>query len=139
MQALIDFFGVNDFIPHGYCLSWNPALLWTTVLSDSIMVLAYGSTRSLSPISSGSAKICNTLAVPAFLQWIHSDLRQHPPDLGRDRLAPAVLAGCVYKGTGCRGRCGTVFAIWWVIPRALNCPARRSLDSSAAQRSMSAA
>ena len=42
----------------------------------------------------------------AFLQWIHSDLRQHPPDLGRDGLAPAVLAGCVYKGTGCRGRCG---------------------------------
>jgi len=41
MQALIDFFGVKDLIPHGYCLSWSPALLWTHVISDLLIMLAY--------------------------------------------------------------------------------------------------
>lgn len=41
MQALIDFFGINNLIPHGYCLSWSPVLLWTHVISDLLITLAY--------------------------------------------------------------------------------------------------
>jgi len=41
MQVLIDYFGVKDLIPHGYCLSWSPALLWTHVISDLLIMLAY--------------------------------------------------------------------------------------------------
>ena len=33
-------FGQN-LIPHGYCLSWNPSLLWTFVVSDSVIAIAY--------------------------------------------------------------------------------------------------
>jgi PAS domain S-box-containing protein len=41
MQPLIDFFGINDFTPHGYCLSWKPLLLWLHVISDVLITLAY--------------------------------------------------------------------------------------------------
>ncbi len=41
MQALIDFFGIKDLIPHGYCLSWSPVLLWLNVISDLLITLAY--------------------------------------------------------------------------------------------------
>lgn len=41
MQALIDLFGVKDLIPHGYCLSWSPVLLWLHVVSDVLITLAY--------------------------------------------------------------------------------------------------
>ncbi|MGZ5013910.1 MAG: PAS domain S-box protein, partial [Methylobacter sp.] len=41
MQPLIDFFGINDFTPHGYCLSWKPLLLWLHVTSDVLITLAY--------------------------------------------------------------------------------------------------
>ena len=41
MHALIDFFGIKDFIPHGYCLSWSPVLLWLHVISDLLITLAY--------------------------------------------------------------------------------------------------
>ena len=41
MQALIDFFGIKDLIPHGYCLSWSPLLLWLNVISDLLITLAY--------------------------------------------------------------------------------------------------
>ncbi|MFU8788721.1 MAG: sensor histidine kinase [Methylobacter sp.] len=41
MQKLIDLFGLDGLIPHGYCLSWSPVLLWLHVLSDLLITLAY--------------------------------------------------------------------------------------------------
>ncbi|MGD0960661.1 MAG: PAS domain S-box protein [Methylomonas sp.] len=41
MQSLLDLFGVKDFIPHGYCLSWSPVLLWLHVISDLLIAVAY--------------------------------------------------------------------------------------------------
>lgn len=41
MQALIDFLGVKGLIPHGFCLSWSPVLLWMHVLSDLIITFSY--------------------------------------------------------------------------------------------------
>jgi PAS domain S-box-containing protein len=41
MQALIQLFGIKDLIPHGYCLSWSPVLLWLNVISDLLITLAY--------------------------------------------------------------------------------------------------
>jgi len=31
----------GSFLPHGYCFTWNPALLWTHVASDSLIGAAY--------------------------------------------------------------------------------------------------
>ncbi|NNM51891.1 MAG: HAMP domain-containing histidine kinase [Pseudomonadales bacterium] len=31
----------GEFMPHGFCFLWNPALLWTFVLSESIIALSY--------------------------------------------------------------------------------------------------
>ncbi len=31
----------NQFLPHGYCLQWNPALIWTMVLANLGIALAY--------------------------------------------------------------------------------------------------
>ncbi|MDP1667264.1 MAG: PAS domain S-box protein [Methylobacter sp.] len=41
MQALIDLFDIKDLIPHGYCLSWSPILLWLHVVSDLLITLSY--------------------------------------------------------------------------------------------------
>ncbi|WP_081906273.1 PAS domain-containing sensor histidine kinase [Methylobacter tundripaludum] len=41
MHTLIDLFDVKDLIPHGYCLSWSPLLLWLHVASDLLIALAY--------------------------------------------------------------------------------------------------
>jgi PAS domain S-box-containing protein len=32
---------VHSFLPHGYCYLWNPPLLWTHVLADVLIGLAY--------------------------------------------------------------------------------------------------
>ncbi|MCM2359632.1 MAG: PAS domain-containing protein, partial [Geobacteraceae bacterium] len=31
----------SQFLPHGTCLSWRPALMWTHIVSDSLIALAY--------------------------------------------------------------------------------------------------
>ncbi|MDD2865148.1 MAG: PAS domain-containing protein [Methylococcales bacterium] len=41
MQALNDFLSINNLMPHGYCLSWNPTLLWLHVISDVLITLSY--------------------------------------------------------------------------------------------------
>ncbi|HZE88317.1 MAG TPA: ATP-binding protein [Verrucomicrobiae bacterium] len=39
-EFLRDLFS-SDFIPHGHCYYWNPAIIWLHVLSDGVITLAY--------------------------------------------------------------------------------------------------
>ena len=34
-------FGSSGFLPHGFCLAWDPGLLWTLVVSHSVIGLSY--------------------------------------------------------------------------------------------------
>jgi signal transduction histidine kinase len=38
---LLEVFRFGNFIPHGYCIQWTPSLLWTYVISDSSIAIAY--------------------------------------------------------------------------------------------------
>src|SRR5262245_24871223 len=31
----------NHFMPHGYCFLWTPGVLWTHVISDVLIAMAY--------------------------------------------------------------------------------------------------
>lgn len=41
MADFLQAFSQSGFLPHGYCLSWSPGLLWTMVISDTAIALAY--------------------------------------------------------------------------------------------------
>ena len=41
MNSLTSFFGRNGFLPHGYCFTWTPGLLWTMVVSKLVIAAAY--------------------------------------------------------------------------------------------------
>ena len=41
LDALRQFFASSSFIPHGYCFTWTPSLLWSMVGADSVIALAY--------------------------------------------------------------------------------------------------
>ena len=38
---LLSLLGRNGFLPHGYCFTWSPGILWTMVGSDAIIAAAY--------------------------------------------------------------------------------------------------
>jgi len=40
-SLLTGFFAQQNFIPHGFCLAWDPALLGLHVISDSVIAIAY--------------------------------------------------------------------------------------------------
>jgi hypothetical protein len=41
MGSLATLLSPAGFMPHGHCFLWTPPLLWTYVLSDSLIGLAY--------------------------------------------------------------------------------------------------
>ena len=41
LQWMADFLNGAGFVPHGVCLLWRPELLWTHVVSDGLIALAY--------------------------------------------------------------------------------------------------
>lgn len=41
MQLLDTFLNTQGFMPHGHCYLWTPMLLWTNVVADSLIGLAY--------------------------------------------------------------------------------------------------
>lgn len=40
-NAFTSFFSTDNFMPHGHCYLWEPALLWLHVVSDTLIALAY--------------------------------------------------------------------------------------------------
>ncbi|GAA4030542.1 hypothetical protein GCM10022281_07440 [Sphingomonas rosea] len=40
LEAAVTFFS-GQFQPHGYCLLWQPGLIWTHVVSDALIAIAY--------------------------------------------------------------------------------------------------
>lgn len=36
-----DLFDIDRFMPHGHCYSWDPGILWTSVISDALIFASY--------------------------------------------------------------------------------------------------
>jgi PAS domain S-box-containing protein len=41
MHWLAEWISSNDFMPHGFCYQWKPALVWLHAVSDTLIALAY--------------------------------------------------------------------------------------------------
>ena len=130
-QALIDFFDIQNFMPHGYCLGWDSPLLWLTAVSDVVMTLAYASY----PIGI------------AYFVWKRKDLAYRWLYLGffitfiltcasTHFLSVVTIWIPLYwleayaNAVAALVATATVFAIWWVIPRALKLPSPAELQKA---------
>ena len=41
LDSIGRYFSTGGFLPHGYCFAWDPILLWTLVISNLVIVVAY--------------------------------------------------------------------------------------------------
>ncbi len=41
MDEIASLLGRQGYLPHGYCFNWQPGLLWSMVVSDALIALAY--------------------------------------------------------------------------------------------------
>lgn len=128
MQALIDFFGVNGFIPHGYCLSWSPSLLWLTVVSDAVMTLAYLTYPFAIAYFVWKRKDLHYrwLYLTFFNAFILTCASTHLLSVVTIWI-PLYWLDAYVKAVSATVATATVFAIWWVIPQALKLPSPAEL------------
>ncbi|EGW23448.1 PAS domain S-box protein [Methylobacter tundripaludum] len=135
MQALIDhLFNIKDLIPHGYCLSWSPVLLWLHVGSDLLITLAYYSIPLmlvyfirqrkdfpypwLAAMFAGFIVACGTThLLSAITIWM--------PLYWLDGLLKALTAIISIA---------TAVLMIWIIPRALSRPSSAQLQAEIQQR-----
>ena len=134
MQTLIELFDLKNLIPHGYCLSWSPALLWLNVSSDLLIALAYYSIPltliyflrqrkdlpypGLVAMFAGFILACGTThLLSAVTVWI--------PLYWLDGLVKGVTAALSITAAA---------LMLWLIPRALSLPSAEQLQTEIRQR-----
>jgi PAS domain S-box-containing protein len=134
MQSLIDLLGIKGLIPHGFCLSWSPVLLWLNVISDLLITLAYYSIPLILVhflrqgkdlpypwlvamfagfiIACGTTHLLSAITVWVPLYWLE----------GLFKVLTAIISAA------------TAMLILRVIPRALSSPSAAQLQAEIQQR-----
>ena len=129
MDLLTSFFGRSGFLPHGYCFTWSPGLLWTMVSADALIALAYFSMPvALVYFARKRADSSMNWLLWCFSAFIFSCGVTHVmdiwtiwrPDYGLQALTKAVTAGVSVV---------TALALWPLIPKALRIPSVGQLQS----------
>lgn len=135
MDFLTNFLGRSGFLPHGYCFQWSSGLLWTMVVSDALITLAYASIplaiwsyvrRRRSDMGKlgwtpwlfvGFIAACGvTHVLDIWTIWV--------PDYAWQAAAKVVTAALSVA---------TALALWPLLPRALAMPSRTDLQRAIAE------
>ncbi len=116
--------------PHGYCLLWNPALIWTHVVSDLLIAAAYFSIP-LALISlvrrrkdlefSGMFWLFALFILSCGLTHILAVWNLWHGDYGLEAVVKAVTAAASIP---------TAILLWPLIPRALALPSPSQLQAA---------
>ncbi len=112
----------TDFMPHGHCYFWKPAVLWTNVLGDAVIAIAYFTIplllihflkkrpdvkfRSVFYAFAAFILACGTTHVIDIISVWHPMYRLE----GLVKIITAIISG------------GTVIALAYLLPRIVNIP-----------------
>ena len=122
MEFLTSFLGRGGYLPHGYCFTWTPGLLWSMAVSDVVIAAAYftipvaimtfvrkrgdPSLVAVAWLFSAFIFACGTTHVmDAWTIWV--------PDYGLQAVTKVVTAAISIVAA---------FALWPLIPKALEIP-----------------
>lgn len=128
------FFDVRTLSPHGICLLWRPELLWTHVVADVLIGLAYFSIPAvLAVLVHRRPDAQFNWAVWLFVLFILLCGMTHfmavwtlwRPDYGVEALLKAVTAVASV---------GTAIVLWPMLPKALAIPSASVLHARMAER-----
>ncbi|WP_394788727.1 PAS domain S-box protein [Rhodoferax sp.] len=129
MDTWVSLLGRNGFLPHGYCFTWTPGLLWSMVTADATIAAAYFSipVATLSFIRRRPDATLNWVAF-LFSAFIFACGITHlmdiwtiwVPDYGLQALTKIVTAAISLV---------TAIALWPLIPKALKIPSVTQLQT----------
>jgi len=129
VELIASFMGRNGLLPHGYCFTWKPGLLWTMVSADALIALAYFSIP-LALISfarqRGDASVKRLVAL--FSAFIFACAFTHVLDIWTIWL-PDYGLQAVVKAITAVVSLGTAIVLWPLIPKALKIPSVSQLQA----------
>ncbi|MCQ8102798.1 EAL domain-containing protein [Methylomonas sp. SURF-2] len=123
-------FNLTGLVPHGFCLKWNPLLLWTMVGSDAIIAVSYFSipfalwyfTRKRPDIHNRWLFILFGLFIVACgITHLLEVITIWRPDYWATALAKLLTAVLSF---------GTAVIIWLKMPQALLAPSVQQLEQA---------
>lgn len=129
MDLLAALLGRGAFLPHGYCLTWSPGLLWSMVVSDIVIAASYFSIP-LAMLTFARRRRGSSIrpVIWLFCAFIFACGITHvldvwtiwQPDYGLQALSKVLTAVVSMI---------TAVALWPLIPKALKIPTVRELQS----------
>ncbi|MFY9289771.1 MAG: ATP-binding protein [Methylorubrum rhodinum] len=118
---------VENLSPHGICLLWRPELIWTHIVTDTLIALAYFSIPiALATFVSRRRDVVFGWVFWSFAVFITACGATHlmaiwtlyVPDYGLEAMVKIVTAAASI---------GTALALWHLMPRALSLPSPTQL------------
>ena len=129
-SILSKIFTQENFFAHGFCLLWDPALLWLHVISDAIIAISYYTIpfaliyfitkrqdlafRGIFALTGAFILACGTTHVMAVLTLWY-------PVYWLDGMVKLLTASISI---------GTAAAMWWIMPAALALPSMDQLEQA---------
>lgn len=122
MDQVASFLGREGYLPHGYCFTWNPGLLWAMVASDAFIAAAYFSIplAILTFLRKRGDSSLNWVAW-LFSAFIFACGLTHVMDIWTI-WRPDYGLQALSKGLTAAISIGTAVALWRLIPQALKIP-----------------
>jgi PAS domain S-box-containing protein len=129
MDLLTSILGRNGFLPHGYCISWTPDLLWPMVASDVLIAASYFSIplaivtfmqRRPDVHLAGVAWLFSAFIFACGVTHVMDVWTVWQPDYRLQTATKVVTAGLSFA---------TAVALWPLIPKALKIPTVTHLQS----------
>lgn len=132
-EHVMVWFNNAGFMPHGHCYLWTPALLWTFVIADAVIVLSYFSipfgllyfVRKRQDLQfNWIFKLFSAFIFACGMTHLISIWTIWHPDYWIDAAAKTITALISLT---------TMALLWPLIPRALKIPSSRQLESVVAR------
>ena len=130
LDSLRRLWEVENLSPHGICLLWRPELIWTHIISDTVIALAYFSIPvALATFVSRRRDVVFGWVFWSFAVFITACGATHlmaiwtlyVPDYGLEAMVKILTAAASI---------GTAVALWYLMPRALSLPSPTQLRSA---------
>ena len=129
MDTLVSLLGRNGYLPHGYCFTWTPGLLWSMVTADLVIAAAYFSIplallsyvrRRPEATQYGVISLFSAFIFACGITHVMDVWTIWQPDYGLQALTKIATAGISLA---------TAFALWPLIPKALKLPSVAQLQA----------
>jgi PAS domain S-box-containing protein len=123
-------FGRSGFLPHGYCFTWTPGLLWSMVGADGVIAAAYFSIPAAilrfvrkrgDPNINWVAVLFSAFIFACGITHVMDIWTTWHPDYALQALTKTVTAAISIV---------TAFMLWRLIPNALKVPSVQRLQAS---------